>query len=327
MIRTIIDSVKVSQEIFLYMVTLREQQGRRSLHMFVESDEAKAIAAAMENKVTGELSKIYDLLHLVIKGISAKVSMIVISDCTHLKDKASLFFIARIFVIDGVKKFTTVCNATDAIAIAILTQAPIFVEDSVMDMSNSDSLTQARVGELSWLELENLFEFKPEELPSPTEMNRMLLSEETNMIGEGVELVVDEVRHAILDIQHVVILIDKQQEWYLPIWMGKTAAYAIDNLIHNISQPDSHQLLCKIVEGCSSVVSMAFISDLKKNVYRAQLIFGSGDKHFGVECRPSDAIITALIANAPIYARKSLLNTEGIPHSEAHKDKLKNKRI
>ena len=33
MIGTIIDSVKVSTETFLYMVTLREQQGKRSLHI------------------------------------------------------------------------------------------------------------------------------------------------------------------------------------------------------------------------------------------------------------------------------------------------------
>jgi bifunctional DNase/RNase len=320
MIRTIIDSVKVSQEIFLYMVTLREQQGKRSLHMFVESDEAKAIAAAMGNKVIGELSKIHDLLHLVIKGLSAKVSMIVVSDCKHLKDKASLFFTAKIFVIDGVKEFTTVCNATDAIAIAILTQAPIFVEESVMDMSNSDSLTQARVDELSWLGVEDLFELKSGELPSSTDTNRMLLSVEDDVIGQEVELVVSEVLHSMLDYQNVVILTDKQQKWNLPIWVGQIPSYAIDNLIHNISLPDSHQLLREIVEGCQSVVSMAFISDLRKNVWRAQLIFGRRDGCFGVECRPSDAIITALTASAPIYARKSLLNTEGIPRGEAHKD-------
>ena len=317
MIGTIIDSVKVSQEIPLYMVTLREQQGKRSLHILVKFDEAEAIAAALNNRTAGELSWMYDLLSLVIKGLSARVSMIVVSDCNRLKDKASLSFNAQILVVDGVKKFTIVCHAPDAIAIAILTQSPIFVEESVMDMSCSDTLTRARVDELSWLEAENVFELKSEEVPSPTEMNRMLLTDEVDMIGQEVELVVSEVRHDMLF--SMLILTDKQQKWYLPILIGWTSANIIDDLIHNITLVNSHQLLCKIVEGCRSVVSMAFISDFKENVLRAQLILGSGDRRFGVECRLADAIIMALITSAPIYARKSLLDTKGIPRGEAHK--------
>ncbi|MDD4877034.1 MAG: DUF151 domain-containing protein [Dehalococcoidales bacterium] len=320
MIETVIDSVKVSREISLYMVTLREKQGKRSLHIFVKFDEAKAIASALNNVTAGELGWMYDLLNLVIKGLSAKVSMIIVSECNRLKDKASLSFNAQILIVNGVKKFTIVCHAPDAIAIAILTQAPIFVEESVMDMSCSDNLTQARVNDLSWVVAENVFELKSEEMPSPTEMNRMLLSDEVDIIDQEVELVVSEVRHGILSSPGMLILTDKQQKWYLPILIGWTSANIIDDLIHNITLLNSHQLLCKIVEGCRSVVSMAFISDFRENVLRAQLIFGSGDRRFGVECRLADAIITALTASAPIYARESLLDNKGILRGEAHKD-------
>jgi len=308
MIGTIIDGVKVSLELGLYAVTLREQQGKQSLHLFVESDEAKAIAAALDDRVVPEL-RVYDLLSLVIKGLSARVSMIVISDFNRLKDKASLSFNADILVVNAVKKFRIAAHAPDAIAVAILTQTPIFVEESVMHASYSDALTQARINELSWLEVRDAFEFESKELHSSEELSRRLLAEEVNMTGEEVELVVHQIRHGMLDYQHVVILTDKQQNLYLPIWMGTTSAYTVENLIRNIAIANSYQLLCKIVEGCSSVVSMAFI-DLRENVYTAQLGFRSGGRRFGVECRPSDAIITALIANAPIYARKSLLHTE-----------------
>jgi bifunctional DNase/RNase len=304
MIGTIIDSVRVSSELGLYVVTLREQQGKRSLHLFVESDEAKAIAAALDGRVIPELG-VYDLLSLVIRGLSARVSMIVVSDCNRLKDKPSLHFNAKIHVVDCVKKFAIVSHATDAIAIAILTQTPVFVEESVMHASYSDALTQARINELSWLEVKDVFEFDSKELRSPEELSRRLLTEGVNMTGEELELVLDEIRHGILDYQHVVILTDKQQNRYVPIWMGTTPAYTIENLIRNIALANPYQLLCKIVEGCSSAVSMAFI-DLKKDEYTAQLIFRSGDRRFGVDCRSSDAIIMALVANAPIYARKSL---------------------
>lgn len=308
MIGTIIDSIKVSLELGLYVVALREQQGKRSLHIFVESDEAQAIAAALDGRVVPELG-VYDLLSLVIKGLSARAGMIVISDCNRLKDKASLAFDAKILVVDGVKEFTIVSHAPDAIAIAILTQTPIFVEESVMHAVHSDALTQARINELSWLEVRDAFEFESKELRSSEELSRRLLAEGVNMTGEEVELVLDEIRHMMLGYQHVVILTDKQQNRYLPIWMGTTPAYTIENLVRNIALANPYQLLCKIVEGCSSAVSMAFI-DLREDEYTAQLIFRSGDRRFGVECRASDAIITALIANAPIYARKSLLHTE-----------------
>lgn len=307
MIATIIDSVKVSPELGLYVVTLREQQGKQSLHVFVESDEAKAMAAALDNKAVPEL-RTYDLLSLVIKGLSVKVNMVVVSDCHRLEDKASLSFNAKILVVNAIRQFTIGAHAPDAIAIAIFTETPIFVEESVMDISNSDALTQARINELSWLEVKDLFESESKELPSPKELNRMLLSEEVNMTGENVELVVNEVRPATLLMPlGVVILIDKQQKWHLPIWIGKTAAHTIDNLVHNIAPSNSHQILCKVVEGCSSLVSMAFIN-LRNEVFRAQLVFGGGDRHFGVECSASDAVITALIANAPIYAKTSLLD-------------------
>jgi len=133
--------------------------------------------------------------------------------------------------------------------------------------------------------------------------------------------VVDEGRHGIVDYQNVVILTDKQQNWYLPIWTDKTQAYTIENLIHNTALSDPYYLLCEIIERFSLMVSVAVISDISKsNLFRAQLIFESGGRRFGVECRPSDAIITALIAKAPIFARESVLNTAGIPRGEAHKN-------
>lgn len=308
MIGTIIDSVRISSELGLYVVTLHEHQGKQSLYLFVESDEAQAIAAALDGKVVPEVG-VYDLLNLVIKGLSARVSMIVVSDCSRLKGKASLSFNADILVVNAVREFRIAAHAPDAIAIAILTQTPIFVEESVMHAVHSDALTQARINELSWLEVRDAFEFESKESRSSEELNRRLPAEVVNMTGEEVELILHEIRHMMLDYQHVVILTDKQQNRYLPIWMGTTPAYMIENLVRNITVANPHQLLCKIVEGCSSAVSMAFI-DQRGDEYTAQLIFRSGDRRFGVECRSSDAIITALIANAPIYARKSLLHTE-----------------
>jgi bifunctional DNase/RNase len=156
MIETIVDSVKVSLELGLYVVTLCERQGKRSLHIFVESHEAKAIAAALDKRAVFEL-RTYSLLSLVVKGLSARISMVVISDYNRLEDKASLSFDARILVVDGAKEFKIVSHAPDAIGIAILAEAPILVEESVMQAVNSDALTQARINELSWLEVRDAF--------------------------------------------------------------------------------------------------------------------------------------------------------------------------
>jgi bifunctional DNase/RNase len=306
MIGTIIDSVRVSTELGLFVVTLREQQGKRSLHIFVESDEAKAIAAALDNRVVPELG-IYDLLRLVIEGLSARVGMIVVSDCNRVKDRASLDFDAKILVVDDVKKFTIVSHAQDAIVIAILTRTPIFVEESVMDISCFDELTQARINELSWLEVKNSFEFESKELPSPKQLNRMLSSQETVLTGTEVKLDVSSVGSLLLHYQNFVLLSDQQRNCNLAILMGYSEANTIAELVQNTTPLEPHHLLYKIIEGCSSRVNMVVIHKLRESGVRAKLIYESGDRRFGVECRPSDAIAVALVAKAPIYASESAI--------------------
>jgi uncharacterized protein len=114
------------------IVVLKDEHDKFFLPIWVGIFEANAIALQLEN-VTTPRPMTHDLLRNMISELDARVIRIVIND---LRDST---FFAQIRVITGDKTLEVDARPSDAIALALRTEAPIFVAQSVLDQAQTIS--------------------------------------------------------------------------------------------------------------------------------------------------------------------------------------------
>jgi bifunctional DNase/RNase len=131
------------------IIILRDSSGEAVLPIWVGLFEANAIAQQLENIVSPR-PMTHDLLKNVIEGLDARIDRVVITD---LRDNT---FYALIHVTHGGREHSIDSRPSDAIALALRGQVPIFVEDRVLEKSSSgdeDDTTQDESERLRrWLE-------------------------------------------------------------------------------------------------------------------------------------------------------------------------------
>jgi bifunctional DNase/RNase len=116
------------------IVILRDKDGERVLPIWVGIFEANAIALQIENIATPR-PMTHDLLRNVIRDLNGNVERIVVSD---LKETT---FYALIYLRVGPELVAVDARPSDAIALALRTQAPIFVEEHVIDSAKTVDLS------------------------------------------------------------------------------------------------------------------------------------------------------------------------------------------
>jgi uncharacterized protein len=112
------------------IVILRDKEGQRVLPIWVGPFEANAIAVQLENMATPR-PMTHDLLKNVIHDLKADIQKIVVSD---LKENT---FYALIYLNVNGEAVAVDSRPSDAIALALRSRAPIFVEDKVIDHARS----------------------------------------------------------------------------------------------------------------------------------------------------------------------------------------------
>jgi uncharacterized protein len=108
------------------IVILRDQAGQKVLPIWVGMSEANAIALQIEN-ISTPRPMTHDLLRNVIHDLKATVRKIVVCD---LQENT---FYALIYLALNGDTLMIDARPSDAIALALRTRAPIFVEESVID--------------------------------------------------------------------------------------------------------------------------------------------------------------------------------------------------
>jgi uncharacterized protein len=116
------------------IVVLQDTASDTLLPIWVGIFEANAIALQIE-KVDTPRPMTHDLIKGLLNHLNAKVTKIVV---TELKDNT---FYALIFLDVGGKVVTVDSRPSDAIALALRTDSPIFVTDDVISKSSSASST------------------------------------------------------------------------------------------------------------------------------------------------------------------------------------------
>src|SRR6202171_5114088 len=130
------------------IVVLRDKDGQKVLPIWVGIFEANAIALQIENVATPR-PMTHDLLRNVIHDLKASVQKIVVCD---LQENT---FYALIYLSLNGETVAIDARPSDAIALALRTRAPIFVEDEVIDNAKTVDVSseQADADRLhQWLE-------------------------------------------------------------------------------------------------------------------------------------------------------------------------------
>jgi bifunctional DNase/RNase len=112
------------------IVVLKDEEEKFFLPIWVGIFEANAIALQLEN-ITTPRPMTHDLLRNMISELNAEVTRIVIND---LRDST---FFAQIRLLVGGKTLEVDARPSDAIALALRTEAPIFVAQSVLDQAQT----------------------------------------------------------------------------------------------------------------------------------------------------------------------------------------------
>ncbi len=116
------------------IVILRDKDGSRTLPIWVGMFEANAIALQIEN-ISTPRPMTHDLLRNVIYDLKASVQKIVVCD---LQDST---FYALIYLSMNGEVLAIDARPSDAIALALRTRAPIFVEEAVIDNAKTVDVT------------------------------------------------------------------------------------------------------------------------------------------------------------------------------------------
>jgi bifunctional DNase/RNase len=118
-----------------HVVILRETKGNRVLPIWIGPAEASAIAMEIAGK-RFQRPLTHDLMATIVKGLKAKVSKIIISD---LRDNT---FFAKI-VLEREKDNEVVnvdARPSDSIALALRTQSPIYLSETLLEGTKDVSL-------------------------------------------------------------------------------------------------------------------------------------------------------------------------------------------
>lgn len=121
-----IDSIRVSLMNYQRVVILKEKDAERYLPIWIGSPEADAIAVKLQD-VTVPRPLTHDLLGNVITSLGGQVDHVVVSDL--MNDT----FFAKLVIARNKENVEVDCRPSDAIAVAVRSRVPIYVEDGVLD--------------------------------------------------------------------------------------------------------------------------------------------------------------------------------------------------
>ena len=120
-----IDSIRVNLRNYQRVVILREKDAERFLPIWIGPTEADAIAYRLQD-VSVARPQTHDLLSKLIEELGASVRSVVVNDMTN-----DIFY-ARIQIDQDGRSLEIDSRPSDAIALAVRAQVPIYVEEAVL---------------------------------------------------------------------------------------------------------------------------------------------------------------------------------------------------
>ncbi len=119
----------------MYILLLREINGSNTLPIWIGKPEADSIALAL-GKIVPPRPLTHDLIKNVIDGVRSKITRVVVTD---IIDNT---YYAAIYLDKGDSEIHIDSRPSDAIAVAVRVNSPIFVEEKVIEYRNNDELEE-----------------------------------------------------------------------------------------------------------------------------------------------------------------------------------------
>lgn len=128
-----------------------------------------------------------------------------------------------------------------------------------------------------------------------------------------IRVTVDSIRVSLLTQQRIVLLQDKENRRYLPIYIDPFMAEHIARAMQGEAppRPMTHDLLKNVIEELGGSVEYVLISQLQDAAYHATLVITTRGGRREIDARSSDAIALALRVDVPIYADEGVLDQAG----------------
>jgi bifunctional DNase/RNase len=131
-----------------YAILLKEMEGSRRLPIIIGAFEAQAIALEMEG-IKPPRPLTHDLLKQLVENLGASVIEIVVNEL-----KENTFYAKIVLEISGLTNEID-ARPSDAIALAVRTYAPIFVNESVMEAAAFVPSEENETSEQNFSEFDN----------------------------------------------------------------------------------------------------------------------------------------------------------------------------
>ena len=126
MIEMTIESIRVSLMNYQRVVILKEKESDRYLPIWIGPAEADAIAVRLQ-EVSVARPLTHDLLRSIIDSLGASIEYVIVNDLSN-----DTFFARIMLQIDG-RVMEIDSRPSDAIALAVRVQVPIFADESVLE--------------------------------------------------------------------------------------------------------------------------------------------------------------------------------------------------
>jgi bifunctional DNase/RNase len=126
MIEMSIESIRVSLVNYQRVVILKEKGAERYLPIWIGPAEADAIAVRLQ-EVAVARPLTHDLLRSVIDALGAQINCVIVNDLAN-----DTFFARVLLDVDG-RSVEIDSRPSDAIALAVRAEVPIYAEESVLD--------------------------------------------------------------------------------------------------------------------------------------------------------------------------------------------------
>ena len=129
-----------------------------------------------------------------------------------------------------------------------------------------------------------------------------------------IKCIIDSVRVSLTNQQRLVVLKDVERELFLPIWIGLYEAEAITIALQDIeiARPQTHDLMTSLISALDGKLLHIEVSEMKDDVFYANLVIEQGGKLKSIDCRPSDAIALAARTGVDILVSEEVMKLAAI---------------
>ena len=133
-------------------------------------------------------------------------------------------------------------------------------------------------------------------------------------MSDMIEVVIDSIRVSLMSQQRIVILRERDDERYLPIWIGVYEAESITIALQEVevARPLTHDLMKNIFNELNARILRVEVVALRDDTFFGNIIVEANGRTLNIDSRPSDALAIAVRAHVPIWVARSVMDVAGI---------------